>query len=76
MHKRTATGAISSPTADAGFGANLAAHELAAWAYRPGMPPAHTTEAQAKSNELAAKGPAPVRTKPASTTKGKGKGKR
>ena len=33
MQKRTSTGAISCPTAEAGFGANLAAHELAAWAY-------------------------------------------
>ena len=55
MQKRTATGAISSPTAEAGFGANIGAHELAAWADRVGAP-AHTPEAQAKSNALAAKG--------------------
>ena len=50
-----ATGAISSPTAQASFGANIGAHELAAWADRVGVP-AHTTEAQAKSNAMAAKG--------------------
>ena len=59
MQKRTGTGAISSPTAQASFGANIGAHELAAWADRIGVP-AHTPEAQAKSNALAAKGsPAP-----------------
>ena len=55
MQKRTSTGAISSPTAEAGFGANIGAHELAAWADRVGVP-AHTTEAQQKSNAVAAKG--------------------
>lgn len=34
MQKRTSTGAISSPTAAAGYGANIGAHELAAWAER------------------------------------------
>ena len=38
-------GAISSPTAEAGFGANIGAQELAAWADRVGAP-AHTPEAQ------------------------------
>jgi hypothetical protein len=80
MHKRTSTGAISSPTAEAGFGANVAARELAAWAERLGVEP-HSPEAQHASDVLAAKepanrGPADVRTKPASTAKGKGNGKR
>ena len=57
MQKRTSTGAISSPTAQASFGANIGAHELAAWAERLGVP-AHAPEAQAKSNALAAKGSA------------------
>ena len=48
MQKRTATGAISSPTAAAGFGANIGAHELAAWADRVGA-----SAQRAKSNALA-----------------------
>jgi hypothetical protein len=64
MAKRTTNSRGSAPspvaTAGAGFRANSIAHELAAWAYRPGMPEAHSPDAQTKSDALAAKGsPAP-----------------
>ena len=83
MHKRTSTGAISSPTATGGdgFGANSAAVDLHWWANRPGMPEPHSPKAAHKSIELAAKepanrGPADLRTRPASLAKEKGKGQR
>ena len=49
--------APSSPVAvaGAGFRANSPALQLAAWANQPGMPPAHSNEAQHKSDALAAK---------------------
>ena len=51
MQKRTSTGAISSPTAEAGFGANIGAHELAAWADRVGVP-AHTQNSTSRARTL------------------------
>ena len=54
MRKRTSTGAISSPTAAGGdvFGANATSRELVAWAYRKGMPEAHSPEASQASTSM------------------------
>jgi hypothetical protein len=50
-------GKTPSPVAVAGAGsADSTTLALASWAYRPGMPEAHSNEAQAKSDALAAKG--------------------
>ena len=48
MHKRTSTGAISSPTAIGGdgFGANSAPVDLASWAYRGNAGTPHPTGAR------------------------------
>jgi hypothetical protein len=72
---KNSKGKTPSPVAaaGAGFTANSTSLDLASWAYRPGMPPAHSPEAQAHYQASHLEGHGPTQAPEFAKPKGKGK---